>query len=123
MQARILLLSFLGLACATPGCAHRPDPAHELSVLGAACAVAGGPTVDVLGAVAHPGRYPLVGDTTLRGAVLAAGGLTSLARPGGVRVTRCSRSVLVDLDAISDGQVADPPMRPGDEVIVPERVF
>jgi hypothetical protein len=121
-NAFLLSLLLPVLPCAASGCAHRPEPARDLAVLGGACEISAGPTVDVLGAVAHPGKYPLQGDTTLRGALLAAGGLTAPAWRGGARVTvnRCSRAVPVDLDAISGGQAEDPAMRPGDQVIVQE---
>jgi polysaccharide biosynthesis/export protein len=120
---RLPLLAFLALSCAPLGCARRFDPARDLTAAAAACTFPGGPTVDVRGAVAHPGKYPLQADTTLRAALLAAGGLTSVASHEDVRVTRCSRSVVLNLDAIAAEQATDPAMRPGDEVVVEEHIF
>jgi protein involved in polysaccharide export with SLBB domain len=92
-----------------------------LTAAGARCPLAGAPVVEISGEVAHPGRYPLVGDTTLRGAILSAGGVTRLASLHGARVARCGHRIVVDLDAVGDGKAADPALLPGDLVEIPGR--
>ena len=108
------------LAGAALGCA-RNDPSRALTAVSAMCPLPAGPVVEIAGEVAHPGRYPLVRDTTLRGALLAAGGVTRLASLQEVRVARCGQRVVVDLDAVGDGKASDPALRPGDRVEVQSR--
>jgi protein involved in polysaccharide export with SLBB domain len=106
----LLLLVPLALAACT-----KTDP---LTALAATCTPSGGPVVSVGGEVARPGRYPLQPDTTVRGALYEAGGLTSLARPAAVEVERCGRRITVDLDAIAAGRANDPRLVPGDRIEV-----
>ncbi len=117
---RASLLFALLLSTASSACV-RADPARALTAVALRCPRPDGAIVEVTGEVAHPGRYPLVADTTLRGAVLAAGGLTRLASLKDVRVQRCGQLIQVDLDAVGNGKAGDPELRPGDRIeVIPD---
>jgi polysaccharide export outer membrane protein len=77
--------------------------------------------VTVDGAVAKPGVYVMRGQTTLLQAVAMAEGPTEVANLRSVAVFRngeAGRMVAVfDLEAIRNGEAADPPLR-GDDVVV-----
>ena len=64
---------------------------------------------------------------TLLQAISQAGGLTSLANVSRVNLTRTSEgkamTVVVNIEAIYEGDVADVPLQPGDRVFVHERTF
>jgi len=77
--------------------------------------------VTVSGAVRTPGVFPLKGRTTLMQAVAQAGGPTSVASLGAVRILRSepdgTRKMLeFDLAAIRDGAAPDPEIR-GEDVV------
>jgi polysaccharide export outer membrane protein len=82
--------------------------------------------VTVKGQVVRPGRYPLQGETTVRSAVSAAGGLT---RSGSHRArvdrrdptTGRVESLHADLEAIEQGREQDLPLFPEDHVEVEPR--
>lgn len=80
--------------------------------------------VSVLGQVNEPGSIEFKERLSLVQAVSLAGGMTPLAQPRKVRITRqtgASRETLeIDLRAIIDGRRADLLLRPGDVVFVPE---
>lgn len=77
--------------------------------------------VIVTGAVKTPNVFPLKGRTTLMQVVAAAGGPTSVANLGSVRILRTdssgTRQLLgYDLNAIRDGQAPDPEVQ-GEDVV------
>lgn len=78
--------------------------------------------VTVGGAVAEPGVFPIIGQTTLLQAIAMGGGLVRLADPSGVVVFRYADgqrlAARFDIDAIGEGQAADPIILAGDVVIV-----
>jgi polysaccharide export outer membrane protein len=76
--------------------------------------------VTVSGAVRRPGRYPFESALTVSRLVEAAGGLL---RTGSDRVIvrRTGAEVEADLGDIRAGKSEDPPLAPGDEVVVRER--
>jgi protein involved in polysaccharide export with SLBB domain len=83
--------------------------------------------ISVLGAVAKPGTFPIVPGMTLVHAVSNAGGFTSLANKDGTVVTRRVGGKLeryqIAVSEIARGGLEDFPLRSGDIVFVPERVF
>jgi len=83
--------------------------------------------VTVLGQVQKPGSFQLEPGMTLLQAISLAGGLTSLANVARVNLTRTSEgkatTVVVNIEAIYEGNVADVPLQPGDRVFVHERNF
>lgn len=84
--------------------------------------------VVVLGQVKSPGSFPFQSGLTLIQAVSQAGGLNAIANATRVRLTRllpngATRSVDVDLEAISAGLAPDVPLQSGDRIYVVERVF
>ena len=84
-----------------------------------------GKTITVLGQVAKPGplAFPLNGRLDLVNAIAMAGGLTELANPKKVTISRKGNATIVDFKAIS--QRGDRPflLQPDDVVTVAERLF
>jgi polysaccharide export outer membrane protein len=84
--------------------------------------------VTLLGQVQKPGSFPLTSGLTLIQAVSMAGGLTAIANQGKVNLTRLSkdgstRTVVIDVEAITEGRAADITLQPGDRIYVHERIF
>ncbi len=83
--------------------------------------------ISVLGAVRNPGSYPIRSGMGVVEAVGLAGGFTALANRDGTTITRTVDNVLhryaAPVDRISDGQEVDVPVRAGDIIRVPERMF
>ncbi len=83
--------------------------------------------VSVLGAVSAPGNYPLRSGMGVVEAISLAGGFTALANHDGTTITRSQDGELhryaAPVDRITDGQEADIPLRAGDIIRVPERIF
>lgn len=83
--------------------------------------------VAVLGAVAKPGMIPVIAGMTVVEAVSTAGGFTALASKDETVVTRRVDGKLeryrVAVSEATRGNTDDFPLRPGDIVFVPERVF
>jgi len=83
--------------------------------------------VTLLGQVAKPGSFPFSPGLTLIQAVSLAGGLTSIANTDRVNLTRKdkqgARTVVVSVDAITDGRSPDIPLQAGDQIYVHERIF
>jgi polysaccharide export outer membrane protein len=83
--------------------------------------------VSVLGAVAKPGTLPIVPGMTLVQAVSQVGGFTALASKDDTVVSRRVSGRLeryrVPVSRIARGDDDDFPLRAGDIVFVPERVF
>jgi polysaccharide export outer membrane protein len=78
--------------------------------------------VTVDGAVKTAGAYPAIGPTSLMRAVALAGGVTEDANPHRIAVFRSvggqRQAAAFDLSAIRRGQAQDPPIYPGDIVVV-----
>lgn len=83
--------------------------------------------VNIVGAVAKPGNYPVGAGLTAVQLVSIAGGLTSLAAGNDVVVTRQTDNgplrFKVPVAKASEGRAQDVPLQAGDIVYVPERVF
>jgi polysaccharide export outer membrane protein len=78
--------------------------------------------VTVDGAVAKAGSYPVIGPMTLIQAVALAGGTAENANPHRVAVFRTiggqRQAAAFDLASIRHGEMDDPPIYPGDIVVV-----
>lgn len=83
--------------------------------------------VTVLGQVQKPGSFPLTPGFTLVQAISTAGGFNSIANRDRVNLTRKTgdkaRTVVVSVDAITDGSQPDIPLQAGDTIFVVERLF
>jgi polysaccharide export outer membrane protein len=83
--------------------------------------------VSVLGAVVKPGTLGIIPGMTLVHAVSQAGGFTALASKDETVVTRRVEGKLVryriEVTRVTRGETEDFPLRAGDIVFVPERVF
>lgn len=83
--------------------------------------------ISVLGAVTKPGTLPIVPGMTVVQAVSQAGGFSNLASKDETVVTRRVNGTLkkyrIYVSEIARGNVSDFPLRAGDIVFVPERIF
>ncbi|MFO0570818.1 MAG: polysaccharide biosynthesis/export family protein [Polyangiaceae bacterium] len=83
--------------------------------------------VTVLGSVSKPGSFPLTPGLTLLQAISLAGGLTAIANKDRVNLTRQTKTgrttVVLTVEAITDGRSPDLPLQAGDSIYVHERVF
>lgn len=83
--------------------------------------------IAVLGAVAKPGMFPVIAGMTVVEAVSTAGGFTALASKDETVVTRRIDGKLeryrIAVSEATRGNTEDFPLRAGDIVFVPERVF
>jgi protein involved in polysaccharide export with SLBB domain len=83
--------------------------------------------ISVLGAVAKPGTFPIIPGMTVVQAVSNAGGFTPLASKDDTVVTRRRGGKLerhrIPVSEVTRGNADDFPLRAGDIVFVPERVF
>jgi protein involved in polysaccharide export with SLBB domain len=69
-----------------------------------------------------PQRYVYTNGLTLTAAVKRAKGMTALASPTKVSLTRIGeKALLVDWKAIEEGKAKDVELRPGDKVFVPRK--
>jgi polysaccharide export outer membrane protein len=84
-------------------------------------------TVTILGQVQKPGSFPLSPGMTLIQAVSMAGGFTSVAQQSRVNLSRQkdgkANTVVVDVEAIYEGNEQDIFLQSGDSIYVHERVF
>ena len=83
--------------------------------------------VSVIGSVARPGTFPLTSGLTIVQAISLAGGFTSIANAGEVVLTRREgenvRRIIVSITRITRGGANDIPLRAGDLIFIPERIF
>lgn len=83
--------------------------------------------ISVIGAVAKPGTFPMIPGMTVVQAVSNAGGFTPLASKDETVVTRRVNGKLeryrILVSDVTRGNADDFPLRAGDIVFVPERVF
>lgn len=83
--------------------------------------------ITILGQVQKPGSFPLTPGMTLLQALSISGGFTSIAKSDRVKLTRKShggaRTVVLSVDAITEGGSPDIPLQSGDILFVAERVF
>jgi polysaccharide biosynthesis/export protein VpsN len=83
--------------------------------------------VVVLGQVQKPGSFPLTPGFTLIQAISQAGGFNSIANRDRINLTRKTagqtRTIVLSVDAITDGTLPDIPLQAGDTIFVGERIF
>lgn len=84
--------------------------------------------VTLLGQVQKPGSFPFSAGMTLIQAISMAGGLTSIANNDRVNLTRnqkdgTARTVVVSVEAITEGYSPDIPLQAGDRIFVHQRIF
>jgi protein involved in polysaccharide export with SLBB domain len=83
--------------------------------------------VVVLGQVQKPGSFPLTPGFTLIQAISQAGGFNPIANRDRINLTRRTgsqlRTVVLSVDAITDGSLPDILLQSGDTIFVTERVF
>jgi protein involved in polysaccharide export with SLBB domain len=83
--------------------------------------------VVVLGQVQKPGSFPLTPGFTIIQAISMAGGFNSIANRDRVNLTRHtgkeSKTIVLSVDAITDGSLPDIPLQAGDTIFVAERIF
>ncbi|HMI87065.1 MAG TPA: polysaccharide biosynthesis/export family protein [Polyangiaceae bacterium] len=83
--------------------------------------------VVVLGQVQKPGSFPLTPGFTLIQAISQAGGFNTIANRDRVNLTRRTagqtRTIVLSVDAITDGTLPDIPLQSGDTIFVGERIF
>jgi polysaccharide export outer membrane protein len=84
--------------------------------------------VVVLGQVQKPGSFPLTPGFTLIQAISQAGGFNPIANRDRVNLTRKTaggqtRTIVLSVDAITDGTLPDIPLQSGDTIYVIERIF
>ncbi len=84
--------------------------------------------VTVLGQVQKPGSFALTPGLTLIQALSLAGGLNAIANSDRVNLTRknkngSARTVVLSVEAITDGRSPDIPLQGGDQIYVHDRVF
>jgi polysaccharide export outer membrane protein len=84
-------------------------------------------SVILLGQVAKPGSFPLTPGLTLLQAISLAGGLTQIANDDRVSLTRkvgkSTKTIVLSVDRITEGQAEDVPLAAGDRIYVYERLF
>ena len=84
-------------------------------------------SVILLGQVAKPGSFPLTPGLTLIQAISLAGGLTAIANDDRVSLTRkvgkSTKTVVLSVDRITEGEAQDIPLQAGDRIYVYERLF
>jgi polysaccharide export outer membrane protein len=84
--------------------------------------------ISVVGAVSHPGSFPITAGMTVVQAISMAGGLTPIAAANETIVTRRGadkklQRYAVPLERVTEGRQDDFSLQAGDIVYVPERVF
>ena len=83
--------------------------------------------VVVLGQVQKPGSFPLTPGFTLIQAISTAGGFNAIANRDRINLTRKTagqtRTIVLSVDAITDGSLPDIPLQAGDTIFVGERIF
>jgi polysaccharide export outer membrane protein len=84
-------------------------------------------SVIVLGQVAKPGSFALTPGLTLLQVISLAGGLTAIANDDRVSLTRkvgaSTKTVVLSVDRITEGEAQDVPLQAGDRIYVYERLF
>jgi len=77
----------------------------------------------VRGEVRSPGRQLYVGETTVTKAITSSGDFTDFASHD-VKLIRANGQIIkVDVDKALEDSVLDPKIYPGDQVVVPRRIF
>jgi polysaccharide export outer membrane protein len=84
-------------------------------------------SVILLGQVEKPGTFPLTPGLTLLQVISMAGGLTPIANDDRVSLTRkvgkSTKTIVLSVDRITEGEANDVPLAAGDRIFVYERLF
>ncbi len=83
----------------------------------------GGRFVNVSGDVRSPQRVVFTPDMTILKAITAAGDFTEYANPRKVQLLRGGERIVVDVKKIRENPSLDIPLRPGDDIYVPQSWF
>jgi polysaccharide biosynthesis/export protein VpsN len=75
------------------------------------------------GQVMKVGRFPWTSDLTLLKAIGAAGGFSPFAKESRIELQRGMQRLEYDGLRIKEGKERDPPIKPGDVIVVPRRVL
>lgn len=74
------------------------------------------------GQVMKAGRFPWTSDLTLMKAIGAAGGFTPYAKETKIELRRGALRITCNAERISEGRDPDPPIKPGDQIVVNRRI-
>ena len=81
----------------------------------------------IIGQVAKPGTYAFVSNMSVVEAITLAGGFTPIAAKNKTTITRTEKgqkiSLEVEVAEIGEGKAKNVPVRPGDIISIPERLF
>jgi polysaccharide export outer membrane protein len=78
----------------------------------------------VRGEVKMPGRELYVGETTVTKAIAAAGDFTDFANRSNVLLIRANgQHITVNCKKVLAGKEIDPPVYPGDQIVVKKSIF
>jgi len=78
----------------------------------------------VSGEVKAPGRLVYVGQTTVNRAITSAGDFTDFANHKNITLIRVNGdSAKINIDKVRNGRAEDPPVYPGDQIIVHRRIW
>jgi len=78
----------------------------------------------VSGEVKVPGRLVYVGQTTVNRAITSAGDFTDFANHKNITLIRMNGDTSkINIDKVRNGRAEDPPVYPGDQIIVHRRIF
>ena len=78
----------------------------------------------VSGEVKTPGRLVYVGQTTVNQAITSAGDFTDFANHKNVTLIRVNGDRMkINVDRVRNGRAEDPAVYPGDQIIVPRRIW
>jgi polysaccharide export outer membrane protein len=81
-------------------------------------------TYFVRGEVNHPNQVEYLGPVTVTKAIAAAGDFTDYANRKKVVLIKANhKRYVVNCDKIVAGQIEDPPVFPGDQIVVPRRLY
>ncbi|MFC1497369.1 polysaccharide biosynthesis/export family protein [Verrucomicrobiota bacterium] len=77
----------------------------------------------VRGEVKKEGKFPLSGNLTLLRVIAVAGGYTDYAKRSQIKIIRGDKVIYVDASRIEKLKDKDPPVKSGDIIIVPRRMW
>ena len=78
----------------------------------------------VSGEVKLPGRLVYVGQTSVNQAITSAGDFTDFANHKNITLIRVNGDRMkINVDRVRSGRAEDPPVYPGDQIIVPRRIW
>jgi polysaccharide export outer membrane protein len=87
--------------------------------------------ITLLGAVSRPGNYSFASGMTMIQAISQAGSFNAIARRGQVNLKRKfktgskteTKTYIINVESIMEGDAKDIPLQAGDQIYVPERIF